>query len=95
MATNRTLETRVEKLERAAGIGEVSPPVMFVDFVGSKDGRPIKGELVGVTVNGKLLKRPTAESERAFLDRVKAEHRPLGRNALVLIAERRWPDGTT
>jgi hypothetical protein len=68
---------------------------MFVDFVGSKDGQPIKGELVGVRVDGNLVKRPNGWSERVFFDRVIDEHRRPGRNALLLITERRWPDGTT
>jgi hypothetical protein len=91
MATNRRLDTRVEKLERVAGIGENSL-VLIADFVSAKDD---KGELVGVTVDGKFVERAKVGSERTFFDRVIAEHRRPGRNALVLIAKRQWPDGTT
>lgn len=89
MATNRTLETRVEKLERTAGIGH-DYPVIFVDFVGTKDD---VGELVGVRVYGtdRIVERSDGESEREFIDRMRAEHRRPG-SGVVLIAERRWAD---
>ena len=96
MATNRSLETRVEKLERAAGIGEDYPPVMFVNFVrpGADQG-VVVGVWVGIRSERELIARPEGETEEEFIARMEAEHRRPGPNGVVLIVERRWADDPT
>jgi len=89
----RALEPRVEKLERAAGIGEHGG-VWFVDFVGVRNQRPVLEELIGVRFADRLIERPKAESEEDFIDRIQTElHRPGAWT--VLIAERKCADEPT
>lgn len=66
--------------------------VLFVDFVGAKDGRPDKGELEGVTVDGELVARPEGETEPEFVERMRAEYRRPGVCTILFMKRGRLDD---
>lgn len=85
----RSLESRVEALERQLPDDKEEPLVIMTRFV-EADGT--RAELRAVTVNGVVFRRHVGgslkESEEAFIERMKVEHwvsRPIGRNALRMI----------
>jgi len=73
------LNARLDRLENAVGIGNIDITI-FIDFPG--------GDLTGARIAEAVVKRPPAEPEAVFIARVRAEHRRVGANAVLIIGER-------
>ena len=74
------LDARLDRLENAVGIGGIDITI-FIDLLPS-------GQLTGVRVGRAVVERPPAEPESVFISRMRAEHRRVGVNAILLIGER-------
>jgi hypothetical protein len=83
-----SVKSRLEQLEKRAGIGDDPLTVIIVRFAGAIDGKPdTKGTLTGLKVHGQRISRPMHESEQSFIERVKADHFKLmmpGEGVLVM-----------
>lgn len=73
------LETRIDKLENAVGIGTTNI-LIWIRLLPSS-------ELTGIRVGHNIVKRPNSETEPDFIKRMSAEHRRAGSNAILIIGE--------